>query len=995
MAKVDGFAEIALRGGDCRDTSLKEVTPVVHDTRYFTKSAESCGPIIEKSYEELLREFYQDLPQLRTQYLPFLKDHAPKVEPRDFMELRKFQFRYEDPADAQEFERVFRGEGDFVSVEVPEYRGPTGKWRGFYRTEFSLPFSPSLEERVWLRFLGADYIANVYVNQRYVGSHEGFFAPFEFDVTPYVSSESTNLLVVEILNDAPMLGIDSDTGRLDGDKIYAATGYGWDDSAEGWHHCPPGAGLCDRVILEKRSAQFISDIFVRPNIDTASVEVWFEVYNSLFENSNLHAVLSVYGKNFTGYTLEGHTVAMEPCGPGVSYFRTEVPINVVKLWQPDSPYLYKVKIDLFQNERLIDQDETHFGMRKFSMDESSEVKGTLFLNNRQVFLRGANTMGHLQQCVLRKDFDQLIDDILIAKYCNMNFYRLTQRPVQSEVYDYCDALGMMLQTDLPTFGWVRRNKFCEAIKQVEEMERHIRRHPSSIMISYINEPFPASWGFRGHRSLLRPELEEFFRAASCVVRIQNPDRVIKQVDGDYDPPTETGLSDFHCYTTWYTNHAIPFGKLHRGYLPALRDGWKAGCGEYGTEGLDPLEIMLEDYPKEWVPKHIDDPWTPQYIVKSQSFTMHGDWYEEQSTIVDWIQSSQQHQAWATKYMNDAFRRASDVLVSTTVHLLIDAWPAGWMKTLVDYRRKPKPAYFAYKDSLKPVRIHLRTDRFMLHGGQSFTVECFSLNDRDEQLETCTITVSLYLGGEFLDSYKLLSSVSASVSQYQGTISCKVPLIENSRDLFHIDVALTHDDTVIDTERLSIPVLPWNGLSDGIENVESYDGSSPFWIFDKEKFSEHYQHIMKSVQAGGVAFISLTDIGNCTIEGKEFSLERLGKLSADGQMGKGVCFIARNPLHPHMAPYDSKDFFCPYDKEFDAVGSFAEHGIQGDIDDHLLFTYDIPSFGIESHGEKRKIGILSELCIGSGRVYLSTLRLKELWGENPQIDQLLYTLMNDD
>lgn len=51
-----------------------------------------------------------------------------------------------------------------------------------------------------------------------------------------------------------------------------------------------------------------------------------------------------------------------------------------------------------------------------------------YLNGRSIRLRGANTMGFEQQDVLRGDLPQLIDDILLAKLCNMNFLRLTQRP---------------------------------------------------------------------------------------------------------------------------------------------------------------------------------------------------------------------------------------------------------------------------------------------------------------------------------------------------------------------------------------------------------------------------------------------------------------------------------------------------------------------------------------------------------------------------------------
>ncbi len=94
-------------------------------------------------------------------------------------------------------------------------------------------------------------------------------------------------------------------------------------------------------------------------------------------------------------------------------------------------------------------------------------------------------MGFLQQDVFKKDWDQLIEDILLAKICNMNYYRLTQRPVQPEIYEYCDKLGMMTQTDLPLFGGLRPNKWAEAVKQAEEMERLVRSHACNIIFEQI------------------------------------------------------------------------------------------------------------------------------------------------------------------------------------------------------------------------------------------------------------------------------------------------------------------------------------------------------------------------------------------------------------------------------------------------------------------------------------------------------------------------------
>ena len=61
-------------------------------------------------------------------------------------------------------------------------------------------------------------------------------------------------------------------------------------------------------------------------------------------------------------------------------------------------------------------------------------------------------------------------------------------------------------------------------------------------------------------------------------------------------------------------------------------------------------------------------------------------------------------------MTEAFRR-DDRMVSNAIHLFIDAWPSGWMKSIMDCKRIPKQAYFAYRDALAPLLVSLRTDRF--------------------------------------------------------------------------------------------------------------------------------------------------------------------------------------------------------------------------------------------------------------------------------------------
>ena len=89
-------------------------------------------------------EFRAALAELRKKYEPFLANYAPPAqETRALLDLDTFQFRMEEPEDRQNFDRVWRGEGDWQVVHIPDYRGPIGWWAGYYRKVLEIP------ESVW------------------------------------------------------------------------------------------------------------------------------------------------------------------------------------------------------------------------------------------------------------------------------------------------------------------------------------------------------------------------------------------------------------------------------------------------------------------------------------------------------------------------------------------------------------------------------------------------------------------------------------------------------------------------------------------------------------------------------------------------------------------------------------------------------------------------------------------------------------------------------
>lgn len=1035
MGQKDVFQDIADNRIQVTEEQ-QEIAPRSKNGRLFQKSDRPFpyGEVYfgqEVSFETRKKEFRSELAALREKYRPFMENHLPdwKTE-AEVTELRHFAFRYLEKGEV--FTDRDRADAVWEEVTLPDYRGPAGengKWAGYYRTRF-LCRETVREERAVLQFQSVDYISRVYVNGCFVGSHEGLFAPFSFDVSDYVHPGEDNELIVECRNDIPMMGVGD---LLDGDKLYAATGPGWDDPETGWHHCPAGAGITGKVTLEYRPYIFLEDVFVCPDIDADAAQVRVGVRNYTDELQRDYRLrLKLLPKNFRGEAIAEYVHPVPYIGVGQNEYRFVIDIKDYRLWEPETPWLYGVLLELSpagQDEKgqgreaqeVFDREEKArnfsaaacvsrlaetVGIRKFVSDENSSPKGKFFLNNRPIVLRGANEMGHLQQCVMNRDWDLLIDDILIAKLCNMNYYRVTQRPVQREIYDYFDMLGMMHQCDLPLFSFMRRPQFAEGVRQCVEMEHLIRNHPSSVMVTFINEPMtikktrdPKSKGSvrsvtKGHRHLMRDELEAFFVAARQAIYTENPGRVIKNVEGDYEPPTVEGMPDFHCYTMWYSHHAMPIGKLAAGYLPAVKSGWMTGCGEYGAEGLDNLHVMKTRYPKEWLAPDEEGHWYPDKIVRAQTHSLQGDWYREQNTMEDWIRESQRFQAKATAMMTDAFRRRADVIGHTAIHLLIDAWPAGWMKTLVDCEREPKMAYFAYKDSLVPVRMNFYCPRAYVYGGEKVPVEVWLLNDSKEDRE---LLVQAAFGE---DNFSLTGRVEAASSAYLGTLEITMPAVEDV-------TAVTVDGCVRDVTEDSSG-KPCGAYGEGRHGEKQPDkklyGEKLSFTVYPEKGRLCPEVLKENTMAGEngdrVILPLLTErnrkmleeaIGQITAEGKTAVLcwgtDKEVSVTVQGEtVGLKKCqevfFAAADEDYRKYSTdmlYDERKGYIDV-----LAGFYVNTALAGK---NRVYTYARNGFD-ESRSAKKKLPFVLEIPVGNGKLLVVSLETEGRTGVNANLDALL-------
>ena len=249
----DRFAKIGNMQVAVRTHLLKENLPVDLPEKYLPVFNDKTSAFKPFELMDTQKELEAELVKMREKYKPFLANYAPSTEQtRDRLYLTDAAWKIESAEDEKDFNNVLEGKGAWKEVKIPHFGEPLGRAITYYRKEINITKEMMDKGSLFICFKAVDYIANVFINGRYLGSHEGFFAPFEFNFTQY-ANEGINVLVVQVKNDYSTTGGTSKEGEhVKGDKIFGATNLGYDDPVHGWHHCPAGMGIYQDCYVEAR-----------------------------------------------------------------------------------------------------------------------------------------------------------------------------------------------------------------------------------------------------------------------------------------------------------------------------------------------------------------------------------------------------------------------------------------------------------------------------------------------------------------------------------------------------------------------------------------------------------------------------------------------------------------------------------------------------------------------------------------------------------------------
>ena len=282
----------------------------------------------------------------------------------------------------------------------------------WYRRKFTVDENYE-GKRVLLHFGAVDWKSEVYVNGKLVGEHIGGYCPFSFDITDYITEE--NELVVKVIDP-------TEKGTQPrGKQISKPVGF-WYTST---------SGIWQTVWLEIVPETYINSLRLTPDIDTASLAV--EV------NFNGEATVRV-----TAYDGDNAVVTATFDKSG------KLDIPDMKLWSPESPFLYDLKVELMSGDKVVDEVKSYFGMRKYSMKRDSKGKVRLCLNNEPYFQKGLLDQGYWPDGGMTAPTDEaLIYDIEKMRDLGYNMLRKHIKVEPARWYYHCDRLGMLVWQDMP------------------------------------------------------------------------------------------------------------------------------------------------------------------------------------------------------------------------------------------------------------------------------------------------------------------------------------------------------------------------------------------------------------------------------------------------------------------------------------------------------------------------------------------------------------------
>lgn len=354
------------------------------------------------------------------------------------------------------------GRDDIKPGEIPENFNPVANYVKYFEVPSAMQGCP-----LYISFQGVESGFALWLNGSFVGYSEDSFTPSEFDLTPYVKEGENKLALT----------------------VFKWCGGSWCEDQDFFRF----SGIFRDVYLYTIPAVHIQDLKVRTKIADD------------FKSALLEIDMQATAKGKVTVVLEdGEEIAAELTDRLEADSHFAIPVENVKLWSAENPYLYEMMIHVWGEDGTLQEViPQKVGFRRFEIKDS-----LMLLNGKRIVFKGVNRHEFSAKTGRVVSEEELLQDIVTMKQHNINAIRTCHYPNDSRIYALCDKYGLYMidETNLESHGswepvWRGDAKAEDVVPgdrpewtaimldRVNSMYQRDKNHPAILLWSCGNESY--------------------------------------------------------------------------------------------------------------------------------------------------------------------------------------------------------------------------------------------------------------------------------------------------------------------------------------------------------------------------------------------------------------------------------------------------------------------------------------------------------------------------
>jgi len=647
-----------------------------------------------------------------------------------------------------------------------------------YKTTLSIGEADGL--RYELVFEGLDYEADVYVDNRRIGSHKGMFHPLKLDITEFVNAHRELELKVVFRGAPDEMGF----GKTSLTRTQKSRfNYKWDFSTR-----LVNIGFWGDVYVRVHKEMSLEDIALSTctNGDRGEIQLEVEWASPCSGASDGRSAPVLH---ISCYSPDSRLVAEQQLDINRVSNRivTKLEIENPELWYPngygDQP-LYRLEIRIRAGETVLDELVHFAGIRhlEYALNAQSPEDAlpyTVRINGENIYIKGVNItpFDHLYGNMTERHYEWML---FLIKRAHVNMIRVWGGGVieRKLFYELCDRYGIMVWQD-----FVQSSSGVENIpSKSEEFMDLLYRSAEAAVKSRRNHTSLTVWCGGNELTNERNKPADYTDRNLAMLK-----SIVERHDARrlFLPTTPSGPAEnvVHEGSVAHDVHGQWKYQGNPDHYELYENADHLFHSEFGVDGMSSVKSLRKFLSEDYL--------TPVSMDQSLMWSHHGEWWDtfgrdrelfgDFGNISAMVDCSQWIQAEGLRFIIEADLRKKFKNSGSIIWQFNEPWPNVSCTSLCDYYGEPKMAYYWTKQAYRPISVSLSYGKLHYETGERFEAALHAHSIHAHDIEASVQVLSAEGRVLLQETYGCRADNRMSVSL--GTLAFE--LTENYRGLFFV------------------------------------------------------------------------------------------------------------------------------------------------------------------------------------------------------------------